>query len=71
MSLRPPVPTGGYCQFPAWGVTINEAYVPPKTTIVAPRYSLARLKSSDGAADGLVPKRWAAGDAAGDGQGRA
>ncbi|KAI1412243.1 cytochrome P450 [Hypoxylon sp. FL1857] len=58
LRLYPPVPTGGYRQSPPSGMTINEMYIPGNITIVAPRYSLARLNSSYESADQFVPERW-------------
>lgn len=58
LRLHPPVPTGGYRQSPPDGITIAGTYIPGGVTIVAPRYSLARLESSYKSADKWVPERW-------------
>ncbi|KAI1377899.1 cytochrome P450 [Hypoxylon crocopeplum] len=58
LRLHPPVPTGGYRQSPPTGMTINDTYIPGNVTIVAPRYSLARLDSSYESADQFIPERW-------------
>ncbi|KAI0109866.1 cytochrome P450 [Daldinia grandis] len=58
LRLYPPVPTGGYRQSPPNGMTINDVYIPGNVTIVAPRYSLARLDSSYEEPDQFIPERW-------------
>ncbi|OTA58321.1 cytochrome P450 [Hypoxylon sp. EC38] len=58
LRLYPPVPTGGYRQSPPSGITINDIYIPGNVTIVAPRYSLARLDSSYECAEQFIPERW-------------
>ncbi|RYP42639.1 hypothetical protein DL767_000008 [Monosporascus sp. MG133] len=58
LRLHPPVPTGGYRQSPATGMTINGTYIPGNVTIVSPRYSLGRLESSYEIADQFIPERW-------------
>lgn len=45
MRLYPVVPTGGIrMTSTSAGITVGEQYIPPETTIVAPRYSLSRRK---------------------------
>lgn len=44
LRIHPPVPTGGYRQSPADGMTISGHYIPSNVTIVAPRYTLGRRK---------------------------
>ncbi|KAI1076811.1 cytochrome P450 [Whalleya microplaca] len=58
LRLHPPVPTGGYRQTPPSGMRINDTYIPGNVTLVAPRYSLARLESSYESADQFIPERW-------------
>ncbi|KAK6957361.1 hypothetical protein Daesc_000145 [Daldinia eschscholtzii] len=58
LRLYPPVPTGGYRQSPPTGMTINDVYIPGNVTIVAPRYSLARLDSSYEEPEQFIPERW-------------
>ncbi|OAK99157.1 cytochrome P450 [Phaeosphaeriaceae sp. SRC1lsM3a] len=58
LRLHPPVPTGGYRQSPPDGMVINDTYIPGNVTIVAPRYSLARLETSYECADQFIPERW-------------
>ena len=42
MRLYPVVPTGGIRMTGSTGIVIDGQYIPPETTIVAPRYSLSR-----------------------------
>lgn len=58
LRLNHPVPTGGYRQTPPGGMTVSGRYIPGNVTIVAPRYSIARLESSYEKADQFVPERW-------------
>ncbi|KAK3374770.1 cytochrome P450 [Podospora didyma] len=62
LRLHPPVPTGGYRQSPPSGLTIpisgDGVFIPGNTTIISPRYSLARLESSYQNADQFIPERW-------------
>ena len=44
MRLYPVVPTGGIRMTKSEGVRIGNQYIPPETTIVAPRYTLSRRK---------------------------
>lgn len=46
LRLHPVVPTGGIRMTGADGVQIAGRYIPPDTTIVAPRYTIARRKQS-------------------------
>jgi cytochrome P450 len=58
LRLHPPVPSGGYRQTPPSGLTIGNTYIPGNTTIISPRYSLARLETSYQFADKWIPERW-------------
>lgn len=42
LRLYPPTPTGGYRISPPQGLTIAGRYIPGNTTIVAPKYHIAR-----------------------------
>jgi len=42
LRLHPSVPTGGYRESPPQGMHIAGRYIPGKTTIVAPRYTMGR-----------------------------
>jgi cytochrome P450 len=44
LRLHPPVPSGGYRETPAQGLTVAGQYIPGKTTIVSPRYTIGRRK---------------------------
>lgn len=44
MRLYPVVPTGGIRMTQSEGITIGDQFIPPETTIVAPRYTLSRCK---------------------------
>lgn len=46
LRLHPAVPTGGIRMTGASGATIACHYIPPETTIVAPRYTIGRRKLS-------------------------
>ncbi|MCJ1441787.1 MAG: hypothetical protein MMC23_002279 [Stictis urceolatum] len=58
MRLYPVVPTGGIRMTGSTGIVIDGQYIPPETTIVAPRYSLSRLESCFEHAEEFVPERW-------------
>lgn len=58
LRLYPGLPTGGLRQAPSQGITVGETYIPGNTTLVAPRYSIARLESSYEKAGEFVPERW-------------
>ncbi len=42
LRIHPPVPTGGYRQSLDCGMTVAGQYIPGRTTIVAPRYTLGK-----------------------------
>lgn len=44
LRFHPAVPTGGYRDTPAEGMTIGGRYIPGNTTIVAPRYTISRCE---------------------------
>ncbi|KAF4630617.1 hypothetical protein G7Y89_g7519 [Cudoniella acicularis] len=58
MRLYPVVPTGGIRMTKTEGITIGDTFIPPETTIVAPRYSLSRLESCFERASEFIPERW-------------
>lgn len=45
LRLYPSLPSGGFRKTTKHGVTIGGNYIPPYTTILAPRYSINRRKS--------------------------
>jgi cytochrome P450 len=45
LRLHPVLPTAGIRQTAAEGVMVAGTYIPPYTTIVTPRYTMARCKS--------------------------
>lgn len=45
LRLRPVVPTNGYRQVPAGGISVAGTFIPEGTTIVTPRWSFGRCKS--------------------------
>ena len=45
LRLHPPVPTGGLRDTGPQGLTIEGQFIPPFTTVVVPRYNVARRKS--------------------------
>ena len=58
LRIHPPVPSGGYRETPLAGVTVAGTYIPGRTTIVAPRYSIGRLESCFERANDFIPERW-------------
>jgi cytochrome P450 len=46
LRLHPSVPTGGYRETPPEGMHIAGTYIPGKTVLVAPRYTIGRRKYS-------------------------
>lgn len=44
LRLYPALPTGGNRKTPDHGIVIGGRYIPPQTTVVAPRYSISRSK---------------------------
>ena len=62
LRIHPAVPTGGYRQSPDDGVVIGGQYIPGRTTIVAPRYTLGRCRSfaSKSHLLRLNPRQWRA-----------
>ncbi|CAG8981415.1 hypothetical protein HYALB_00013918 [Hymenoscyphus albidus] len=58
LRLFPPAPTVFPRISPNKGVTIEGTYIPPNTTIVTPRYCIARLESSFEQPRDFIPERW-------------
>ncbi|KAJ8129220.1 hypothetical protein O1611_g4409 [Lasiodiplodia mahajangana] len=58
LRLYPPVPTGGYRVTPPSGVFINDTHIPGNTTVMAPRYSIARLETAYECPNQFIPERW-------------
>lgn len=46
LRLYPALPTGGYRKTLGEGVSVAGTFIPPETTIVAPRYCIARRKQT-------------------------
>ncbi|KAH8160198.1 hypothetical protein CIB48_g8037 [Xylaria polymorpha] len=58
LRLYPPLPTGGARQTVDKPITIAGRYIPPQTTIVAPRWSIGRLETAFDSPNEFVPERW-------------
>ncbi|KAI1778530.1 cytochrome P450 [Hypoxylon cercidicola] len=58
LRLYPQVPTGGIRQTTEKGIFIGETFIPPQTVIVAPRWSIGRLKSAFVRPNEFAPERW-------------
>lgn len=58
LRIHPPVPSGGYRESPSQGITIAGRYIPGRTTIVAPRYTIGRLESCFEKVERFIPERW-------------
>ncbi|KAL6861927.1 cytochrome P450 [Trichoderma novae-zelandiae] len=58
LRLHPALLTGGNRKTTANGLTIGGRFIPPNTTIVAPRYTLGRLEDCFERASEFVPERW-------------
>ncbi|KAF4629298.1 hypothetical protein G7Y89_g8848 [Cudoniella acicularis] len=58
LRIHPPVPTGGYRQSPDDGMKLAGQYIPPRTTIVSPRYTLGKLPSCFEKPGEFIPERW-------------
>ncbi|ETS81868.1 hypothetical protein PFICI_06870 [Pestalotiopsis fici W106-1] len=56
--LGPSIPTGGNRKTGPMGLMIGQTYIPPETTIVAPRYSIFRREDCFEKADQFIPERW-------------
>ncbi|KAI1117616.1 cytochrome P450 [Nemania sp. NC0429] len=58
MRLYPALPTGGARQTIDRAITIGGRYIPPWTTIVAPRWSIGRLEAAYDDPHEFIPERW-------------
>ncbi|KAJ5899378.1 hypothetical protein N7495_004122 [Penicillium taxi] len=58
LRLYPALPTGGNRKTLADGVKIAGVYIPPETTIVAPRFCISRREDSFEQANKFIPERW-------------
>ncbi|KAL7944152.1 cytochrome P450 [Trichoderma barbatum] len=58
LRLHPALLTGGNRKTTASGLTIGDQFIPPNTTIVAPRYTIGRLEECFERASDFVPERW-------------
>ncbi|KAI1085486.1 cytochrome P450 [Whalleya microplaca] len=58
LRLYPPVPTGGIRQTVQKGIRVGDAWIPPQTMTVAPRWSIGRLETALTEPNEFVPERW-------------
>ncbi|KAF2256020.1 cytochrome P450 [Trematosphaeria pertusa] len=58
LRLYPILLTAGARQTKETGITISGRYIPPWTTIIAPRYSIGRLEACFERASEFIPERW-------------
>lgn len=58
LRLFPALPTGGNRNTQAQGITIAGRYIPPYTTIAAPRYTISRREDCFERGREFVPERW-------------
>ncbi|KAL9118807.1 MAG: hypothetical protein Q9187_004639 [Circinaria calcarea] len=58
LRLYPALPTGGNRKTPEHGVMIGGRYIPPYTTIVAPRFSISRREDCFERGRDFIPERW-------------
>ncbi|KAJ5936752.1 benzoate 4-monooxygenase cytochrome P450 [Penicillium verhagenii] len=58
LRLFPALPTGGYRKTLKEGVSIGGTFIPPDTTIVAPRFPIARREDCFERANEFIPERW-------------
>ncbi|KAJ4294979.1 hypothetical protein N0V90_006987 [Kalmusia sp. IMI 367209] len=58
LRLHPSVPTGGYRETPPEGMTVAGTYIPGRTVVIAPRYTIGRLERLYKQPDEFIPERW-------------
>ncbi|KAI4595497.1 hypothetical protein KJ359_006843 [Pestalotiopsis sp. 9143b] len=58
LRLYPVLLTGGARKTMSEGINVGDTYIPPNTTIVAPRYSIMRREDCFEKADTFIPERW-------------
>lgn len=58
LRLYPALPTGGNRKTSMHGLMVGGRYIPPYTTIVAPRFSISRREDCFERANEFVPERW-------------
>ncbi|KAI0384996.1 cytochrome P450 [Hypomontagnella monticulosa] len=58
LRLYPPIPTGGVRQTVDKPVLVGGRWIPPHTTIVAPRWSIGRLDTAFEKPGEFIPERW-------------
>ncbi|KAJ5716177.1 hypothetical protein N7493_008088 [Penicillium malachiteum] len=58
LRLYPALPTGGNRKTLKNGVNIGRTFIPPETTIVAPRFCISRRKDCFEQAHKFIPERW-------------
>ncbi|KAL5042261.1 hypothetical protein BDW71DRAFT_200739 [Aspergillus fruticulosus] len=59
LRLYPSLPTGGNRKTsPDEGIAVAGVFIPPETTIVAPKYCIGRLESAFKDPNSFIPERW-------------
>ncbi|KAJ5905858.1 uncharacterized protein N7473_002774 [Penicillium subrubescens] len=58
LRLYPALPTGGTRKTLENGITIGGTFIPPETTVVAPRFCISRREDSFEQAEKFIPERW-------------
>ncbi|KAL4902350.1 hypothetical protein BDW74DRAFT_169559 [Aspergillus multicolor] len=59
LRLYPSIPSGGYRKTPREeGIVVGGVYIPPETTVVAPRFVIARREDCFQHAEQFIPERW-------------
>ncbi|ORY67019.1 cytochrome P450 [Pseudomassariella vexata] len=58
LRLYPALPTGGARKSTKNGVTIGGNFIPPHTTIIAPRFSIFRMEECFDRPNEFIPERW-------------
>ncbi|KAK5992326.1 Tryprostatin B 6-hydroxylase [Cladobotryum mycophilum] len=58
LRLHPAVPTGGNRKTTQNGIMIGDQFIPPNTTVVAPRYIIKRREDCFERATEFIPERW-------------
>ncbi|KAF3389296.1 hypothetical protein F1880_003834 [Penicillium rolfsii] len=58
LRLYPALPTGGNRKTLENGITVGGTFIPPYTTVVAPRFCISRREDSFEQAGKFIPERW-------------
>ncbi|KAE8151233.1 cytochrome P450 [Aspergillus avenaceus] len=58
LRLYPALPTGGNRKTSKEGIYIGGTFIPPETTVVAPRFSISRREDCFEEAEKFIPERW-------------